>query len=135
MNNNKELPFSQFGYCPLGWMFHNKGVKYCINKINERALWLVWYKDHNSTFEELLIKDNSVTIHNKNFHVLATEVYEAINDISPDITNSIFQSKNILYNLCVLCIWTAFLFFISFYYMPCYLCILYCFLFIYLISL
>ena len=70
-------------------MSHSRGLNNRVNKIHERALTLV-YKDDNSTFEELLIKDGSVTIHHRDQQVLATEIYKAINDISHAITNSIF---------------------------------------------
>ena len=42
----KSFVTSQFGYCPLVWMFHSRGLNNRINKIYERALSLV-YKDHN----------------------------------------------------------------------------------------
>ena len=89
---------SQFGYCPLVWMFHSRGVNNRIIKIHERTLWLV-YKDDKTTFEELLMKDKSFTIHDRNLQVLATEIYQVINNISPAITNSIFQIKKTPYNL------------------------------------
>ena len=41
---------SQFGYCPLIWMFHSRKLNNKINKLHERALRLV-YKDQDSTFE------------------------------------------------------------------------------------
>ena len=40
---------SQFNYCPLTWMFHNRTLNNKINKLHERALRIV-YKDNNSTF-------------------------------------------------------------------------------------
>ena len=59
----------QFSYCPLAWMFHSRGTNDLINKIHDRALRCV-YNDSTSTFEELLIKDNSVSIHHRNLQVL-----------------------------------------------------------------
>ena len=53
---------SQFSYCPLVWMFHSRTLNNRINKLHERALRLV-YKDSQLTFEQLLEKDNSFTIH------------------------------------------------------------------------
>ena len=53
---------SQFGYCPLVWMFHSRRLNNRINSIHERSLRLV-YDDKVFSFEELLIKDNSFTIH------------------------------------------------------------------------
>ena len=50
---------SQFGYCPLIWMNHNRSLNNNINRIHERALRIV-SRDKKSTFNELLEKDNSV---------------------------------------------------------------------------
>ena len=60
---------SQFSYCPLVWMFHSRTLNNRINKLHERALRLV-YKDPNLTFEQLLEKDNSFTIHHRNLQKL-----------------------------------------------------------------
>ena len=54
----KAFILSQFSYCPLVWMFHSRSLNHRINKINERALRIV-YNDHQCTFEELLERDNS----------------------------------------------------------------------------
>ena len=51
---------SQFNYCPLVWMFHNRTLNNNINKLHERDLKIV-YKNENLAFQELLDKDNSVT--------------------------------------------------------------------------
>ena len=32
---------SQFKYCPLVWMFHGRKINDKINKLHERALWIV----------------------------------------------------------------------------------------------
>ena len=82
----KSFVTSQFGYYPLVWMFHSKGLNNRINKIHTRALRLV-FEEHNSTFQEHLIKDGSVTIHHQNLQLLVTEICKAINNISPAITN------------------------------------------------
>ena len=55
---------SQFNYCPLIWMNQNKSINKKINNLHERALRLI-YCDHSSDFQELLQRDNSVTIHQK----------------------------------------------------------------------
>ena len=62
----KSFITSQFGYCPLIWMFHSRALNNKINSIHERALRIT-YNDSKSTFEELLSKDNSVSIHHRNF--------------------------------------------------------------------
>ena len=57
--------FSKFGYCSLVWMFHSRRLKNHINNIHERASQVV-YRNHITSFEELLEKDKSVTIHQRN---------------------------------------------------------------------
>ena len=58
----KSYIISQFNYCPLIWMLHNRALNNKINHIHERALRIV-YDDHSSSFDDLLNKDKSVTIH------------------------------------------------------------------------
>ena len=66
---------SQFGYCPLIWMFHSRTLNNRINRLHERALRLV-YKDSHLTFQELLHKDKSFSIHHRNLQKLAIEMYK-----------------------------------------------------------
>ena len=47
---------SQFNYCPLTRMFHNRTLNNKINKLHERALRLV-YKNDDLSFQELLDAD------------------------------------------------------------------------------
>ena len=83
---------SQFGYCPLVWMFHSRTLNNRINKIHERALRIV-YNDDYSSFNDLLKKDGSITIHERNIQVLAIEVFKVINGLSPKIMNEVFPLK------------------------------------------
>ena len=68
-----------------------------INKPHERALRLV-YSDHISTFDELLLKDKSLTVHHRNLQKLAIEMYKAKHNLSPQFMNSIFPSLDCPYN-------------------------------------
>ena len=58
----KAFIISQFNYCPLIWMFHNRALNDRINKIHKRALRLV-YQNKNLSFSELLELDNAVIKH------------------------------------------------------------------------
>ena len=91
----KSFITSQFGYCPLVWMMHNRTLNTRINKIQERALRIV-YDDRNSTFEELLHKDNSVTIHTRNIQALAIELFKIVSGQSPEIMKEVFLLKETL---------------------------------------
>ena len=46
-----------------------------INRLHERCLRII-YCDKQSSFEELLEKDSSVSIHERNIQILATEMYK-----------------------------------------------------------
>ena len=89
---------SQFSYCPLVWMFHNRTLNNRINKLHERALRLV-YKDSRLTFEGLLEKDDSVTIHHRNLQKLAIEIYKLLNNVSVPKMKHIFPLTTNPYNL------------------------------------
>ena len=53
---------SQFNYCPLVRMIHNRELNQKIHKIHERALRII-YSDHKTDFLELLKIDKSATTH------------------------------------------------------------------------
>ena len=63
-------------------MFHGRQVR--ANKLYERAPRLV-YNDTVTSFESLLIKDKSFTIHRQNIQSLAMEIYKAINTLQEEI--------------------------------------------------
>ena len=84
---------SQFSYCPLVWMFCSKKMNRKINHIHERALRLV-YDDYESSFHELLIKDNTVTIHHRNIQYVAIEMYKIIHNLYPPIMNELVDGQN-----------------------------------------
>ena len=63
---------SQFNYCPLIWMLRSRTLNNKINHIHERALRTVY--SVNLSFYELLDKDGSFTIHQRNVQSLAIEI-------------------------------------------------------------
>ena len=83
---------SQFGYCPLVWMFHSRKLNNRINNLHERALRIV-YQDSKSSFKQLLIKDESFSIHVRNIQSLAIELYKVWYGLSPEIMNFVFPLK------------------------------------------
>ena len=52
---------SQFNYCPLVWMCCNRSLNTKINRLHEQCLRIV-YNDKKSNFNELLVKDSSLSI-------------------------------------------------------------------------
>ena len=53
----------------------------------------ITYWDKFSSFNELLEKDNSVSIRHKNMQALATKMYKVSNNMSPTILNDFFVSR------------------------------------------
>ena len=53
-----------------------------------------------STFQELVNKDSSVSIHHRNLQVLATEMFKINRGLSPESLRETFVSKTSSYNLC-----------------------------------
>ena len=49
------------------------------------------YNDKHSSFEELLVKDNSVSLHHNNIHTLAYEMYKVANGMFLEIMNDVFK--------------------------------------------
>ena len=83
---------SQFSYCPLVWMFHGRVINCKINRIHERALRIV-YEDFQSSFGELLKRDNSCTIHQRNIQTLAIEIFKTLNNLNSNFMKDIFVEK------------------------------------------
>ena len=81
----KAFNESQFSYCLLIWMFNSRGVSNKINHLHERSLRIV-YKYNNSSFEDLLKKDRSFTIHQRNIQLLAIELFKVKGNLSSNIT-------------------------------------------------
>ena len=80
---------SQFSYCPLLWMFCSRGLNDKINSIHKRALRMV-YLDFTSSFAELLKRDGSVTIHQRNIQLVAIEMFKVVKKLGPDIVWDLF---------------------------------------------
>ena len=83
----KAFIASEFGYFPLLRMFRNRKLNTI--KLHERALRIV-YPDYPSSFTELLTKENSTSIHNRNIQLLVTELFKVKNGLLPSFMKEIF---------------------------------------------
>ena len=83
---------SQFNYCLLIWMSHNRTTNRKINRLHERCLRMI-YNDKQSSFKMLLEKKFSVSMHERNIQCLVTEMYK-VSELSPPIVSNIFTQKN-----------------------------------------
>ena len=74
---------SQFCYCPLVWMFHNRKINNRINNLHYCAL-RISYLDETSSFE-------------KDLQFLATEMFKVTSNLAPDFMKEVFgQNTNVL---------------------------------------
>ena len=67
-------------------MFHSNGVNNKINNLDERSL-RIFYNDNNSSFKDLLKKDNSFTVRYRNIQSLAIDLFNAKENLSNTIIN------------------------------------------------
>ena len=76
--------YSQFNYCQLLWMCHNWTNNNKINHLLERCIHLI-YNNSKSSFENLLEKGGSVSIHHRNLRTVAVELFIIFKGLSPVI--------------------------------------------------
>ena len=83
---------AKFNYCPLIWILHSPKYNNKIKHLHERCLRLIYndnkikhlherclqltYNDKKSSYEILLVKNNSVFTHHKNIQALAIEMFK-----------------------------------------------------------
>ena len=87
-----------FLYCPVVWMFHRPKRNARINRFHERALQIV-YGNFYSSFEELLTRDSSTTLHQRNLQKLMTEIFKVETGIAPELMKGVFEFTDVPYNL------------------------------------
>ena len=74
-------------------MNHSRKLNSRINNLQERSLRIA-YNDYRSSFDELLQKDNSITVHVRNLRTLVTEGYKTKYNLNPQIMNEVFKLQN-----------------------------------------
>ena len=94
---------SQFNYCPLVGMCNSRINNMKIKRLHERYLKIIYTVKtlfKTSSFVNLLEKDGSVSKHNGNFQILATEMFKIDRGISSSIMKGTFEPiAEPLYNL------------------------------------
>ena len=79
-----------FNYCPLVWHFCSTISVKKIEKIQERALRIL-YNDFSSDYEFILNKYDKSTMEIKRLRTLALEVFKTLNNMNPEYMKEIFH--------------------------------------------
>ena len=79
-------------------MLYSRRVNNKINHLHERSLRIV-YKDNYSSYVDLLVKDKSFTIHQRNIQSLAIELFKVKRNHSNVIMCNILKTRTLTYNL------------------------------------
>ena len=89
---------SNFNYCPLVWLFCSDAANDEINRAHKRCLRIL-YQDYESSFQLLLSRDNSQTIHVKNLQKIMTEIYKSTKKLNPSYLWEFHERKEVTYDL------------------------------------
>ena len=84
---------TNFNYCPLIWMFCGKTANEEVNRVHKRAL-RVLLNDFDSNFEELLHRNEEVTIHVKNLQKTYVRGIQMYYLWKPLLSVGVLQSKD-----------------------------------------
>ena len=79
-------------------MFFNKGANKQIERTHGRALQIL-YKDYESSFEALLTRIGTNTIHVNNLQKLIIEIFKSMNGLNPPLVWEFHERKHVTYNL------------------------------------
>ena len=82
----------QFNYALLMWMFCRKTLYSKIEKIHHRNLKVIYGIDHS--YNNLLLRSNSFSIHQRHLRYLVTEIFKSLSQINPEFMWSFFKQKS-----------------------------------------
>ena len=86
---------SNFNYCPLIWVLCKQ-----VDCTHKRALQIL-YKDYESSFEALLTRIGSSSIHVSNLQKLMIEIFKSMNGLNPPRMWEFYERKHVTYNLTI----------------------------------
>ena len=68
-----------------------------MQKIHYKTLKVIY--ESNETYEELLVKSKTISLHQRHLRFLLTEIYKSTVNINPQFMWAFFKNKEIPYNL------------------------------------
>ena len=87
---------SWFNYAPLIWMFCRKTFHCKIEKIPHRTLKVIYGIDDSDN--NLLLRSNTVSIHQRHLRFLVTEIFKSLSQINSEFMWFFFKQKKLSYN-------------------------------------
>ena len=94
----KSFVMSNFNYCPNVWHFCGKVNNNKLEKIQARALRIL-YKDYDSEYDELISKSNTDKILVSRLKKILIEVFKTLKKSNPSYLHSLYALKDTKYNL------------------------------------
>ena len=82
----------QFNYCPLVWMCYSRRNNRKIDDLHETHLRLI-HSEKKTSYEELLGKFGSASIHHRNIQTLATKIYQAKSGYTTNIFSDLVNQR------------------------------------------
>jgi len=82
--------YANFNYCSLLWHFTSSTSRQKIEKLQERALRLL-YQDYQSSYSNLLVTSGKTTMEIKRLRTVGIEIFKTLHDLNPSYMKSIFQ--------------------------------------------
>ncbi len=98
LDYGRTFVLSSFKYCLLVWYFCSRSDMLVVERVQKRMLTMV-YEDYDSLYEDLLAKCHMSTQKCQRSRTLSTEVYKAVNGMTPNYIQELFEVKEIPYNL------------------------------------
>ena len=87
-----------FSYCPLIWMFCQRGSYQKIEKIQVRSLRIV-LDDYKLLLSNLTDTHKVISFHSQHIHSLLTEIFKTQHDLNPCFMKDLFKQKDVSFNL------------------------------------
>ena len=89
---------SHFNYCPLVWHFCGKQNSDKLEKIQERALRIM-YKNYESSYDELLKLSGTQTLLLQRLKIMVLEVFKSVCQLNPTCITTMFDIKEVPYSM------------------------------------
>ena len=94
---NRSFIAANFNYCPISWMLCGTKNTSKLEKLQERALRLV-FCDQTSSYDDLLKRENFFSPKAYRIECLAVEVFKCVHGSNPTYLNRLFTEPLANYN-------------------------------------